>query len=125
MSILGTSLALPALGITGFAGPFAAQLYLAGDTDVALIISNAVTGTGFTISITAAICYILGPKLLGIAIWRSNITSKWIGIIFALHGLFLSLGFSIYPILILGWILLTLSGACVTIIIWSSLKSPR
>jgi hypothetical protein len=108
--ILGTALALPALGITGFAGPIAAQLYLAGNTEAASIISNALTDTGFIISIIAAVFYVLGPILLGIAIWKSSIIPKWIGLTFALHGLCLSFGFSMYPVLIIGWVLLIASS---------------
>lgn len=118
LSILGTALALPALGIAGFAGPVAAELYLTGNTDAASLISSAVTGIGFIVSISAAICYIIGPVLLGIAIWKSDKLPKWIGLLFALHGLFLSLGFSMYPILILGWVLITASSVGFIIIIY-------
>ena len=118
LSIIGTSLALPALGITGFVGPIAAQSFLDGNPDAALIVSEALTGTGFFVSIIAAICYTLGPSLLGIAIWKSNEMSKWIGLLFALHGICLSLGFSIYPILIVGWVLFIASSIGMSYIIW-------
>jgi len=118
LSIWGTALALPALGITTFAGPLAAGLYLAGNTDAAQLIVDAVTGSGFVVSIAAALCYIAGPGLFGIAMWRSSTIPKWVGLLFALHGLCLSLGFGMYPILVVGWMLLIVSGGWVAVRLW-------
>lgn len=88
-----------------------------------LVISKAVTSTGFIVNIITTIFYILGPTLLGIAIWKASIIPKWIRLLFALHGLCLSISFGTYPILILGWTLLSVSSMAFIIIMWYLLKS--
>jgi hypothetical protein len=110
LSVWGTALALPGLGITAFAGPLAAESYLAGQLDASSLITTAMMSRGFALSIMAAVGYIIGPILLGIALWRSGTAPKWAALLFALHGICLSLGFGMYPILIVGWLLLIASG---------------
>ena len=109
LSVWGTALALPALGIAAFAGPLAARLYQAGSADAAQMIADALTGTGYAVSITSALCYIIGPALLGAAMWRSGTIPKWVGLLFALHGICLSLGFGMYPVLLIGWVMFVVS----------------
>lgn len=118
LSVWGTALALPTLGITAFAGPLAASSYLAGNANAAQWIVDAVTGDGFAVGITAALSYTVGPALLGIAVWRSGTLPKWAGLLFALHGPCLSFGFGMYPILIVGWVLLIVSGSWIAIRHW-------
>ena len=110
LSVWGTALALPGLGITAFAGPLAAESYLAGQGHTADLIMNAMMNRGFAVSIAAAICYSVGPILLGIALWRSSAAPRWTALGFGLHGLCLSFGFGFYPVLIFGWVILIASS---------------
>jgi hypothetical protein len=109
-SILGTSLALPTLGIFAFISPSLAHRYLNGDTQIPEIITQVATGQPAIINLTGGTIYLLGTVLLGIAVWRSGIISKWVGVLIALHGLLLVLGFAIFPVLVLGWVLLLCAG---------------
>ena len=110
LSLWGTALALPALGIAAFAGPVAANLYQAGQSEAAQLISSALTGTGFYVGITAAICYVLGPAFSAYAIWHSPGLPKGAAFLFALHGLLLSFGFGFFPLLVVGWLCFFISG---------------
>lgn len=123
LSIWGTTLALPALGIAAFAGPLAADLYLQGDQAAATLIADALTGRGFYVSIVSAICFIAGPALLGIAVWRTGTLPKVAGFLFAVHGVCLSLGFGFYPVLVLGWVLLIVSSIWLAIPVWRSAQA--
>lgn len=110
LSIWGTTLALPALGIAAFAGPAAATLFLEGETGAADLITDALTGSGFYVGIIAAICYSAGPLLSSYAISKTRKVSRLVALLFGFHGLLLSFGFSFYPLLIAGWIFLIVSG---------------
>lgn len=110
LSVWGTALALPALGIAAFAGPLAAEAFLADNPSTASMITDAVMGSGFIVGMAAAVGYTIGPALYGVAIWRSSILPKWAGLLFALHGICLSLGFGLYPVLVIGWVLFIVSS---------------
>lgn len=109
-TLWGTALALPSLGIVSFIASIASQPGTADQARIGQIVTEAVTGPGFAIGIVAAICYTMGPLFLGIAIWRKADMSRLAAVLFASHGVLLSFGFSIFPALILGWVLLAISG---------------
>jgi hypothetical protein len=109
-SIVGTSLALPMLGVFAFVSPLIAQRYLGGDTQIPELLVQASAGIPLMVNLAGGVLYLLGTVLLGVAVWRSGFTSKWIGLMIALHGLFLVVGFGMYPVLLLGWVLLLVSG---------------
>lgn len=115
-SLIGTALALPALGIATFVAPAVGRLFLQGQIDVSQVIIDSITGPGLIIGVASAILYSLGPICLGMAVWHCNNLPKWAGGYFALHGILLSFGFSFFPALILGWALFTISGGWIT---WS------
>jgi hypothetical protein len=112
-SLMGTALALPALGIVSFVAPALGQSLTLQPADATLILTDSLTGPGLFVSLLAGILYTLGPLFLGVAIWRSEVLSKAAALLFASHGILLSLGFSMFPALILGWTLLALSGICI------------
>jgi hypothetical protein len=109
-SIIGTSLALPTLGIFSFVSPQLAQRYLQGDTHLPEIITQVAAGQPALINLSGGVIYLLGTVLLGVAIWRSGQIQKWAGLLIALHGLFLIFGFTLFPVLILSWVFLLVSG---------------
>lgn len=109
-SIIGTSLALPTLGIFSFVSPQIAQRYLQGDNNLPEIITLVATGQPVMINLLGGTIYLIGTGLLGVAIWRSGILPKWAGLLVGLHGLFLVFGFMLFPLLVLSWIFLLSAG---------------
>ncbi len=117
-SLIGTALALPALGILTFVAPVVSRLVLQGQAHLSQVVVEAITGPGLIVGLLSAILYTLGSLCLGIAVWRYKTLPKWAGVLFALHGLLLSFGFTFFPALILGWTLFTASGSWITWSIW-------
>jgi hypothetical protein len=109
-SLIGTALAISALGILTFVSPAIINNVAKINTTGNQILLNSLMGPGLIISLLAAIFYTTGPILLGIAIWKSRIKLRIAGILFSLHGISLSIGFTIFPILLIGWLLLSVSG---------------
>ena len=109
-SIVGTSLALPMLGVFAFVSPLIAQRYLGGDAQILDMLTQASSGVPLMVNLAGGVLYLLGTVLLGVAVWRSGLMAKWVGPLIALHGLFLVFGFTLYPLLLLGWVLLVVSG---------------
>jgi len=107
--IWGTSLALPALGIASFMMPAAVDLGSASVTNAA--VQGALMGPGLPLGIVAATLYTLGPILLGVALWKTGDNSRIAVALFVAHGALLSFGFSFFPLLILGWAMLSVSGS--------------
>jgi hypothetical protein len=115
ISIWGTALALPALGIVSYVGSLESQLSLADETSIGQIVAEALIGPGFAMGIAAAILYTTGPFLLGVAIWRKGTLPKIATLMFMAHGALLSFGFSMFSALILGWGLFAISGIWLTL----------
>jgi hypothetical protein len=109
-SIVGTSLALPMLGIFSFVSPLIAQLYLGGDSQIPEVLSQVSSGIPLMVNLAGGVLYLVGTGLLGLAVWRSGFMPKWAGLLIGLHGLFLVFGFTFYPLLLLGWVFLVVSG---------------
>jgi hypothetical protein len=109
-SIIGTSLAIATLGVFSFVSPLLAERYLQGDVQLPEIITQVATGQPAVINFLGGTIYLLGTALLGLAIWRSGELPKWSGLLIALHGLFLVVGFMLFPLLVLSWVLLLFAG---------------
>jgi len=108
--ILGTALAMPTLGIFSFMSPPLAQGYLGGNDRLPDLITRVAFGRPAIINLSGGTIYLLGMVLLGLAIWRSGNLPKWTGLMMALHGLALVFGFTLFPVLVLGWVLLLIAG---------------
>jgi len=116
-SIVGTSLALPTLGIFSFVSPHLAQRYLQGENQLPEIITQVATGQPAVINLLGGTIYLIGTGLLGVAIWRSGLLPKWAGLLIALHGLLLVVGFALFPLLVLSWVFLFCAGLWMFLII--------
>ena len=57
----------------------------------------------------------MGPLSFGLAIWRKGNMSRISAVLFAIHGVLLSFGVSIFPALILEWVLLAISGILISL----------
>ena len=122
LTLWGTALALPALGIISFVASGVSQLGSDYQARIGQIITEAITGPSLVLGIVAAIFYTTGPLLFGIAIWRHAKLSNVSAGLFIFHGVLLSFGFSIFPALILGWILLAVSGLLISLDAWKENK---
>jgi hypothetical protein len=118
-TLLGTGLPLTTLGVFAYASPALGKLFLQGDTHLPQVITEIAMGSSMIMGMPGAFLYVGGCVLFGIAVWKSGAIAKWSGVILALHGLFVSFGFSSPPVLTLSWILLIVSG------IWFILSMQR
>lgn len=110
-SVIGTSLALPTLGIFSFISPVLAELYLAGNSTLPDIISEVAMGPpAAVVNISGGTIYLLGTVLLGVAMWRSVAMPKWTGVLLGAHGVLLVFGFGMYPVLLISWVCLLVAG---------------
>lgn len=110
LALWGTALALPASGIVSFVTSIAGKLGPADQARIGQAVTEAVTGPGLPIGILAAVCYTIGPLLIGTAIWRNARLPKASAVLLAIHGPLVSFGFSFFPVLVLGWGLFAASG---------------
>jgi hypothetical protein len=109
-TLIGTGLPLTTLGVFAYASPELGRLYLSGDTHLPQVITEIALGSSLVLGMPGAFIYVGGCTLFGIAVWKSGALTRWSGILLALHGLFLSFGFSSPPLIILGWVCLIFSG---------------
>ena len=122
-TLWGTALALPSSGIVSFVASMASQSDLFDQARIGQIVTESVTGSGSIMGIIAAVFYTVGPLLFGVAIWRKGNISKIAAALFAAHGVLLSFGFAVFPALILGWVLLAVSGIILSVDIASDIRA--
>jgi hypothetical protein len=120
-SIAGLLIFLPTTGIITFVGPYAAQLYLQGQTTAMQVIISALDSPltiGFLI--ISAIIYTIGTVLFAVSIRKNSNISTIAGILFALHGPLVTFGAATaYAAELTGGILLFVSGLWIS---WNVLK---
>jgi hypothetical protein len=130
LTVLGSSLFLPLVGISTFAVPEEGQAVLAGLEEFEAlpdIFANTVAGlTGLVVILLGFV----GHILVGVAVWRSGTLPRWAGALWAganvLMYLSLAYGQTIGPAstpftVPLGAVVLVISGAWV---VWSALSRP-
>ncbi|MDQ6662014.1 MAG: hypothetical protein M3Z24_13755 [Chloroflexota bacterium] len=112
--ILGLALILPALGVINYAFPPIGRAYLAGQQDVFGIVNDF-----FRFPLVAifflAFFYPIGAILFGIGIWRSGALPKWVGVLYAISGLFLSFPLPIHILRVAGGVMLVLGGGAIAL----------
>lgn len=109
-TLLGTGLPLTTLGVFAYASPALGKLYLQGDTHLPQVITEIAMGSSMVMGLPGAFFYVCGCALFGVAAWKSGLPTRWAGVLFALHGLFVSFGFGSPLMLSLSWLLLIASG---------------
>jgi hypothetical protein len=121
LTFAGVGLQLPFAGIFAFAAPVAGRLYLAGDTSMVKVISDATNisnPVAFAFGATSAWLYAIGSIFLGIAVWRSRSLPKWAGVLYAVNSIAIFSGpvYGLYAFLmaLAGTFLLLASGAWIT-----------
>jgi hypothetical protein len=120
-SIAGLLIFLPTTGIITFVGPYAAQLYLQGQTiAIQVLISSLNSPANLGFLILSGIIYSIGTLLFAVSIWKSKTLPVAAGILFALHGPLVTFGAATtYVAELTGGIFLFVSGLWIS---WSVLR---
>jgi hypothetical protein len=123
LSVIGTALFLPFLGIIAFAGPVVGRLYLNGQVQAVSIISQATSILNPAALVFGGISVassILGSILFSVAIWRSGKLPKWSAIAYAISGPLNWIPHYVPVLWLLGGILLFGAGIGITKGIWTA-----
>lgn len=109
LSIIGTALVLPNLGVFTYVNPVLAETSLTVD-QTSMILKSVILTKAMPIALMGAVFYTIGPILIGISIWKSSQLNNVLSILIILHGILLSFGFSFRILILLGWFLLFVFG---------------
>jgi hypothetical protein len=102
ITVLGTALFLPAMGVSTFAAPAEGQAYLAGIEEISELPSSF-ADTVFTLtSLLVIVLLFVGNVLLGIAVWRSGTLPKLAGAIWVTAAVLMYPLGIVYAVVILG-----------------------
>ena len=132
ITVLGSALFLPAMGVSTFTLPKEGQAYLAGIEEYDLLPLNFADYLYLWTSLLTIVLLFVGNVLLGVAVWRSGILPKWAGVLWAAGAVLMyPLGMvyavvilgvqSTPPTVLLGALLLVISGGWMA---WSVLRRP-
>ena len=124
-TLLGTGLPLTTLGVFAYASPVMGRLFLLGDSPLPEVTTEIAMGSSMVLGMPGAILYVGGCTLSGVAVWKCGTLARWSGVTLALHGLFLSFGFGSPPVLLLGWVLLVVSGGWFSWSVWKETATSR
>ena len=102
ITVLGTALFLPAMGISTYAAPAEGQAYLAGIEEFSELPSSFADAVFGLTSLLVIILLFVGNVLLGIAVWRSGTLSKVIGAIWVTAAVLMYPLGIVFAALILG-----------------------
>ncbi len=132
MTVLGSTLFLPAMGVSTFAVPEEGQAVLAGLEEVEEL-PPIFADTAFAVtSLLVIVLGFVGNVLLGVAVWRSGTLPRWAGALWAAAAVFMYplgivyaaviLGVQSTPrTVLLGALLVVIGGAWMA---WSVLRGP-
>jgi hypothetical protein len=102
ITVLGTALFLPAMGVSTYAAPAEGQAYLAGIEEFSKLPSSFADAVFGLTSLLVIILLFVGNVLLGIAVWRSGTLSKVIGAIWVTAAVLMYPLGIVFAALILG-----------------------
>jgi hypothetical protein len=131
ITVLGSALFLPGMGVSAFSAPEEGQAYLAGIKGLAeLPTSSADIAFGAT-SLLMVVLLLVGNVLLGVAVWRSRTLPKWAGALWAAAPVFMyPLGLvyeatigpaSTPPTVLVGALLVVVGGGWIA---WRAIRQP-
>jgi hypothetical protein len=102
ITVLGTALFLPAMGVSTFAAPTEGQAYLAGIEEFSRLPSSFADTVFAATSLLVILLLFVGNVLLGIAVWRSGTLPKATGAIWATAAVLMYPLGIVYAAVILG-----------------------
>jgi drug/metabolite transporter (DMT)-like permease len=130
ITVLGSALFLPAVGVSAFAAPEEGQAYLAGIEEFAKLPPIFADTVFATTSLLVVVLLFLGNVLLGVAVWRSGTLPRWAGALLAAAAVLMyPLGLVIAatvtgstpPTVLVGALLIVIGGAWIAL---SVLRRP-
>jgi hypothetical protein len=83
LTVFGSALFLPAMGISTFAAPKEGQAYLAGIEEYAKLPDILADTMSALTALLMVVLIFAGNLLLGVAVWRSGTLPRWAGILWA------------------------------------------
>jgi len=126
LTVLGTALFLPGMGVSTFASPAEGQAYLAGIEEFRKLPSSFADTMFAATSLLVVLLLFVGNVLLGVAVWRSGTLPRWaaapvlmypLGLVYAV-----TLGSnSTPPTVLVGALLIVVSGGWMAL---SVLRGP-
>jgi hypothetical protein len=131
ITVLGSALFLPGMGVSAFAVPEEGQAYLAGIEGLDKL-PPIFADTAFAVTnLLMVLLIFVGNILLGVAVWRSGVLPRWAGALWA-AGVVLMYPLGIVyaatigpastpPTVLVGSLLIVISGAWMA---WSVLRRP-
>jgi hypothetical protein len=102
ITVLGTALFLPAMGVSTFAAPVEGQAYLAGIEEFSRLPSSFADTVFAATSLLVILLLFVGNVLLGIAVWRSGTLPKAAGAIWVTAAVLMYPLGIVYAAVILG-----------------------
>jgi len=89
LTVFGSALFLPGMGVSAFAAPEEGQAYLAGIEEFEKL-PNIFADTAFAAtSLLFVVLLYVGNVLLGVAVWRSGTLPRWAGVFWAAAPVFM------------------------------------
>jgi hypothetical protein len=79
LTVAGTALFLPAMGVSAFAAPEEGQAYLAGIEEFSRLPSSFADSVFGMTALLVIVLLFVGNVLLGMAVWRSGTLPRWAG----------------------------------------------
>ena len=131
LTVLGSALFLPGMGVSAFSAPEEGQAYLAGIEGLNELPTSSADIALVATSLLMVVLLLVGNVLLGVAVWRSGTLPKWAGALWAAAPVFMyPLGLvyeatigpaSTPPTVLVGALLIVISGAWMA---WSVMRQP-
>ena len=131
ITVFGSALFLPGMGVSAFAAPEEGQAYLAGIEGLAELPTSSADIAFAATSLLMVVLLLVGNVLLGVAVWRSGTLPKWAGALWASAPVFmypLGLAYeatigpaSTPPTVLVGALLVVVGGAWIA---WGAMRQP-
>jgi hypothetical protein len=102
ITVLGTALFLPAMGVSTYAAPEEGQAYLAGIERFSELPPSFADTVFALTSLLVIVLLFVGNVLLGIAVWRSETLPRWAGALWAVAAVLMYPLGIVYAVVILG-----------------------
>jgi len=131
ITVLGSALFLPAIGVSTFAAPEEGQAHLAGIEGIPEMPTSFVDTSFAATSLLVVLLLFVGNVLLGVAVWRSGTLPRWAGALWAAAAVLMYPFGLVYaatigpqstpPTVLVGAVMVVVGGGWMA---WSALRRP-